>query len=607
MESVERTVTIPKMIWKEIFKFLPEFGVLICLEHRSGIRPSHLDLHISTKHGIFRGKKKRLLEELSHLEIRNPTDIVYPGRITTAIKELNIIDQNAFQCRAEGCNYCCIGLKRIKLHSRLEHQWKNEKDSNPVWEEAILQTFFAHKSFLKYFRVLVADSRVIDNSVISSIKETTLQTFRDSQTLLIKRHMSIQPIEHNSENTPWMQKTGYREYLHGLPWADIIKAYQLPNTRSNETSLEAICRSIDRLLNKSLKSARHERGKGKLTFANARILNTFQSGTMSQKPFKVLQNEDTARSYFAIWKKLICFIYRIQCNNLFPGIAIFNLTPQQLIHINTTFSCPSDNESLDQACLSMSYSLIAHTLEFNVFESPIISFSAALSLNTNGSNFLEPHKFTPYLSKLIYCIQLIVLEYNLINYDLLKEDNQSFQSYFQIDCEKWILNTTDGPMSELLSNRLYGMAIGRTTVAPMTTYWDEAREVITYRCTELAMSDLRRFMAEQVFAATYTLKEKLLFDYNPLLKFDFLGMKDDFGQKNIGESFLTNEINGFKGSSEWLLQSILNDPVRLEAMAYYTTGSKLVWKSHIVQQYEYQVQRFLDHLLILIHMGSGQP
>ncbi|OLL26207.1 hypothetical protein NEOLI_004805 [Neolecta irregularis DAH-3] len=600
METVEPTV--PLNTWTQIFTFLPEFGVLICLEHHCAIRLSSLDRHISAEHSIFRKEKKLLLKELSHLEIRNPIDVVHPGRITSVIKELNIVSKNAFQCLVEECNYCCLGLKKMQSHCRSEHQWKHELNPNPIWEAAHLQTFFTHKSYIKYFRVAITESRVIDSV---SINDRTLQAFRESQTLLVKCHTSIQPIEHKSENTPWMTKTGYREYLQGLPCVDIIKSYQLPKGKNNETCLEGVCKSLDRILNKALKSATNERGNGHLTLANARILNTFQSGTLSQKPFKALQNQEMAKSYFSVWKKLIYYIYRIHYNNAFPEITIFKLTTQQLSHINTSFSQLNNEESLDNSCLSMSYSLIEHPLEFDSFESPIISFSAALCLNSTGSSFLEPHHFTPFLSRLIYCIQLITLEYNLVNYEINKEDNQSFQNYFKIACDKWILNTTVGPMSELLSTRLYGMEIGRNTIAPMTTYWDEAREVVTYRSTELAISDLRRFMKEQLFVAKQILYEKLLFFYNPELKFNFSVIKDDFGQKNVGESFLTNKCNGFEGSGEWLFQAILNDQKLLNTMADCITDGNLVWKLHIILQYEHQIQSFLNHLLILIHMGSG--
>ena len=73
---------------------------------------------------------------------------------------------------------------------------------------------------------------------------------------------------------------------------------------------------MERVLARAMRAARKERGEGKLSDRNARVLASFQAHQLSQKPFRPLQEKGSAKSYYYVWKQLLCFATRVHYGTL---------------------------------------------------------------------------------------------------------------------------------------------------------------------------------------------------------------------------------------------------------------------------------------------------
>ena len=66
------------------------------------------------------------------------------------------------------------------------------------------------------------------------------------------------------------------------------------------------------------------------------------------------------------------------------------------------------------------------------------------------------------------------------------------------------------------------------------------------------------------------------------------------------------EDNGLGNAKRWLDRRVRGDD-KLRKTFMVDRGSEPSWKQSTFQSYEASVERFLEHLLILFHMTSGQP
>ncbi|KFY56414.1 hypothetical protein V496_06705 [Pseudogymnoascus sp. VKM F-4515 (FW-2607)] len=132
--------------------------------------------------------------------------------------------------------------------------------------------------------------------------------------------------------------------------------------------------------------------------------------------------------------------------------------------------------------------------------------------------------------------------------------------------------------------RVYGKKIGDSTTCLGYIIWSDDGQKLNYKDLELSMSGLKKFVQQQVEFAQDQLQQLLLIhaeearaDVVPMLRLQDL--KDNPALNQLDQSFLTDPRNpSLKGYDRWLLNRYLR-----------------------------QVDEFLERLLLLAHMTSGQP
>jgi hypothetical protein len=118
----------------------------------------------------------------------------------------------------------------------------------------------------------------------------------------------VETVQHVSELTPWMKRTGIYIHLQGLNLSELGPSYQLPKPEE-EQNLYLICESARRVLENTMTVLVHDQNleARHLGRWNARLLNTFTQGEALQDPITDLQNQQSCRKYSDTWQWLVCY------------------------------------------------------------------------------------------------------------------------------------------------------------------------------------------------------------------------------------------------------------------------------------------------------------
>jgi len=606
-----------------VFDYLGDFQVLICIEHKRAISKERVERHLMVEHqGIPLEIRRQIVKHAQELAIASPAEVKQPKAPIPPFSQLQK-PAAAFKCEDEkGCNCVLRDYNKMRQHASNVHGWVGTKlERDGPWRVIETQSFYVMKGDQQLFEVqdqlkLSGIAGAPEEHSHEALKAQTLALFNQLLKAQELASESVQQPLHITEETPWTRRSGYREHLLGYPLDDLREAISLPKGKEEEPALFAICESLEGLLRQAHVAAGNERGKRRLNDRNARILNSFQRDRQNPRPFRALQNDKTVNVYLGTWKRFLCYVCRISLG--YTGTLAerkpFQLTKDQETHLHSAVECTQAfgieeevrKQQLDEHVQKLCIAFIRQPCVWDPFESPLLSFSAALCLSVQPSGPLDARHFSPYLSHIIYCIQLLTLLHCITKAER-KKIKEPFTQYLKSFHDQWLSNESEGPMGEILSQRLYAMSIGESTVAPVDTRWDESGRAITYRETTIRMEEITQLLQDQINAANAILSDELLLGFTPPL-IESSQLRDNWSNKMSGFSFIHDRRNDLAVKAPWLLERLLSSQQTLEAFTEVgADNGTLQWRSRKAWMYEHSVQLFLEHLLVLVHVSAGQP
>lgn len=129
--------------------------------------------------------------------------------------------------------------------------------------------------------------------------------------------------------------------------------------------------------------------------------------------------------------------------------------------------------------------------------------------------------------------------------------------------DEWLLNDTEGPIAELLENRLLGFRISQTEVPPAQIRWHADGETLVWSDVIFHLSDLHRIIFQGITEARRIFHEELCLSSRsspaseiPTLDLDLL--VDNWDATAPGQSFLTDSRNAsyLDPIKDWLVSRI---------------------------------------------------
>jgi len=263
-------------------------------------------------------------------------------------------------------------------------------------------------------------------------------------------------------------------------------------------------------------------------------------------------------------------------------------------------------DQMDEEVTKFSLALIQKRLPGRAFNSPMVSFAAVLAWDVNANSWMKVGNYTSYLSQLIYDSQLVVLQHCLDRVEAGRSVDMSGCIVEMRDC--WLLNDSPGPVGELHSFRLLGSSIAKNTVNQAQVRWYEGEDALVYNEIRFAISDLAKLVQAETEAALHILEQDLCFGLPDVPTYPISALVDNWDASRPGQSFLTDGRNQdiLRDGESWILNQLQLQPALMGSLLY--KDAEGVWRvsSDTADQYEQAGQRFLEDMIVLMHLGSGQ-
>ncbi|KAH5618970.1 hypothetical protein HBI23_245980 [Parastagonospora nodorum] len=652
----------------DLFVFYAKHQVLVCKPCAYAVAPLHLVSHIRSLHaheacrdvGLdfakFRVQKAAkiiadcLKEKYSLLDPRTYV-ISRPLPTDPPLPDLKLY--RGYQCSR--CDYVVSRSKSsgeiLEKHFNRQHrilQRKKgrplksiaipEEDKGPIYREVYCQRFFVSSHQSSFFTICVctqvqklAKSRPRGHAdVLRALVDEQLTAGTCAQDARAKIYNSQVS---KTEVSPWLEMTRWPRYFHGLNMADIASLAYAANPIT-ESALVILSESFDRLIECAHQSVCED----KVSVFDQAQINSFIAGRSSKhdRMLMVKLQKSTFRAYKSLWARLLCFVYRTSLPS--QSISLLHrFTNSQLFHLDRTIclakelssiqrlsGCnvsPSEGEgakelvrNLDRACLLLCIALLDHTLQGDHFESVILSFLAVLGIDENpGGIFRGPLSYSPDLSKFIKMAQMLVVQRSVV---AAEEGEVEHPSYMLDEMrERFMVRGSRTAFDWACRLRAYAKKVVSNTTSLGYITWSEDGSSVTYKDTGFSMDALRKFIAVQIDKAQQELEDLLLLhadeardDIVPPVYLYRLQDNHSNGQK--GWNFLKDQRNAAQlqeGGDRWLLSRVLENDWLRDEMVDMIPESQLRWKKKAVQAYFEKVDKFLERLLLLIHMTGGQP
>jgi hypothetical protein len=338
--------------------------------------------------------------------------------------------------------------------------------------------------------------------------------------------------------------------------------------------------------------------------------------------------ESTYKKYEGVWKRMLCFVYRLVHQRQQQPALHYVLTDGQssalrrLVRAAEAFNgnlllesdckeglSKSLQAELDQACLSFCITLLDHSLLGPIYDSAIVGFLAVQGIDVKRNGFWEAACYTTYLSALVKMAQLLVLRQAVAAKEA-GECEHPAQVLEEMQ-ERFMVYNTRSPMNWIQKLRAYGKKISDTTTGLGHITWTEDGEELSYKGLKLSMTGLKGFVLQQINTAGAQLRSLLCMHLEedaiaPLPDLKLERLKDNAALKTPGWSFLRDPRNtALQGYERWLLHRVVGtDRLRKD---FFIDVELAKWSRPAAERYLKQVDAFLERLLLIAQLVSGQP
>jgi hypothetical protein len=436
-----------------------------------------------------------------------------------------------------------------------------------------------------------------------------------------------------TEVSPWLELTQWGRYLQGHSFGQVAPLAALPHL-CHEPLLVQFAESISRLIEQAYKSISQNKVNA---FDQVRINSFLQRQRAWDRPLFIQLKKATYRQYEHVWQRLVCFIYR----STQPGQPVtlaHQLTPSQISFLDQMVGYGTEllvlqegpcersepasggimavaqiQSLLDRACLRFSIALLDHTLKGDLFESGLVGFLAVLGVDAEKKTFRDAYSYTSYLSAMVKMTQMLVVQEAVFRAeeDVVEHPADAIDEMR----ERFLIHGVRAPFGWVMRLRTYGKKIQNTTTSLGYIYWSDDYEKLTYKGLEMTMESFRQFIRVQVEQAQQNFEKLFLLheeetreEVIPLVSLHQL--KDDPTENRKGWSFLQDPQNTdlLPDGQRWLLNRVLKtDWLRAEFLELHEPDHHVVWKPKAVQAYLAEKDRFLELLLLCVHLTAGQP
>ncbi|KAJ9654637.1 hypothetical protein H2201_008965 [Coniosporium apollinis] len=533
----------------------------------------------------------------------------------------------------------------MKRHVSKDHGFKTKQHgARPLWKACLLQTFFAENRHINYF--VVHDSCEAEKPsgdprfALSSMAEEVEQQLTRKIQELEESEAGLNSRGHRTQVSPWLEMTRWSVYLCGQDLRVAARLVELPDPNTDDGCLLAVVAAFDRVIEQARNSILEDR----VSVFDQHRINSFIRGRTAARPIVSKLRDGTYKKYKEVWKRLLCFVYRMICKNQQPSLhcVITNAQSRALDEMinaaraahaaraESNFNTERERSSigglqpvpqdvLDLRCLEFSVSLLDHCLKGNIYDSVVVGFLAVLGINVKELGFYDAGRYTSHLSALIKMAQMLVVQRAVAAADMGEVDYPA--DLLEEMQDRFMVYGSRSPINWAQKLRTYGSKIRDTTTSLGRIDWSEDGQRLRYKELELDMEGLRRLVRTETELAQEQLAGLLLIrpdesreDIVPALCLRRL--RDDPTIQQKGWSFIDDkrnaELHGYERwllrrvlECEWLQEEFLARPKWMKPSRSSMAAAK--WKAQAVEHYlaqrngERRRNLSIQHGRVIIH------
>jgi hypothetical protein len=269
---------------------------------------------------------------------------------------------------------------------------------------------------------------------------------------------------------------------------------------------------------------------------------------------------------------------------------------------------------LDKSCLDLCISLLDHDLTGDLFESVAVGFLAVQGIDVDKLILKEACNYGACLSGFIKIAQMLVVQKAVVMIETGKAECPSHM--INEMRERFMIQGSRSPFNWACRLRMYAKKIrDSTTCLGYITWTDDGQKVLYKNVRDLSMVGFQTFVRTEVEKCQYALEELLLLhpqerreDLN--IAVSTYKLVDNPAENRNEWSFLQhneNLLGPLPDRRSWLLDRVLSNEWLYEEFLGKDAAGKTVWRYGNAKAYKEKVTRFLELLLLLIHLTSGQP
>jgi superfamily II DNA helicase RecQ len=618
-------------------RYLPAYQVIICKDH--GAVRSWAS-HLKDSHKISSKKRKALDEEhnISSLQVANPRDIALPPPNQPPIQALGP-PLPAFACSHLGCDYITTDRKNIRRHYNQTHNWISSPQDRQPWACIQAQTFFRTGGFQRYFQVkpiAEAEGGTTSNTTTSDISRL-LHEIQSSQAKHAESLAIADATIAKTDHTGWFKRNQWPIHLARCNLRHLSQASRMPD--KDDTLLNQAVNIVEQAIEQAVA------GLSTLRLESRRWLRSANPEQIDVRPMARLQNSESQKRYAGYMKRFICYLLRVldaqqagsensgsdsfysqvgaesepnsdtksqtgpstyRKDKMYDAKRLFPWSGNQK-ELTTDFVHALNLDTADAqitCLLRLFQAFIFHRTGDEPFQSGLIHFLAVLGIDETANRLREAHDFSYMLAGVVYCTRVLAVEILLPAAQRQQQGEQEREDFIKAR-KQYLVDGSYSPFSEMLSLLAYSKHIALNIANAPISQWSRDRNTLYIRGQPVSLTGFQAMVAGVLQQAESCLWGDLLWTQAEADRFQIPldKIQDDVTFSQRGYSFLSRPDNELSGSLEETLTKMMGSPYGRKLR----NAQNSAWQPKAARRYLRQVEKFLEFLLFLTHVTSGQP
>jgi len=618
------------------FYYNSNFDVLICKKCEYCVTNSGLNHHLFNYHkDLILNDRKNIESICKNYTILSQENVQIPEFFKYKFPYLKIYN-NLFSCNS--CEFAINNLKSIGIHLKNQHNINKKELGINYSNNQIGQCFFNRKLNQKYFLIRLENNEInlFDNNSIELTINNEITKFQ--QTIKSFNENKINnSIDFNiNEISAGVKRSKIYLYIQNKDLDSLLLLLNKPdlNNNINNEYFEQKLQILYNLVINLLYNAENITAN-----LSSTILNKLNSENQSPKiidikPFKVLQNKQSKRKYYAIFAEIFIYLIRfIWSTTEFNQPILSNTIIEKIIdimdilnYIENIENIQNINDNNDEEiskirnAIEIDVILIFHELltqKFDqieldkniIFNNTIYTFFALKNIDVNTKSFKSDFVIENLTSFIIYDSRAFCLLYLNYLYDKNTEINQTtdLNQEFNYIYDNYLKNDSNNYFCEIVLLRAYLRKINANSTAQNRIY-KISNNLIKYESIELNINKLKEFFNILYQNAFELLLNNLLFIKKNKISADLNlnNLKNIPSNNNNDFSFL-NHNDKLRKFDNFLLKRLYNSNDKLSQSLGKIENNQYVFDNNKLNIYLNNRELFLKYLLLLLHLFSGPP